>query len=144
MMSVPLKVSPQQIQEAPRKDYGKDPRLERLRRFFKKKNCPAHAFSETFLEAADLYSLDWRLLPSISFIESTGGKAFRNNNWFGWGIGPEKFPSVVAGIHWVGYRLGHSVLYKGKSLDTILKTYNPRVEYARKVKMVMQQIAPTA
>src|SRR2546422_10286610 len=72
-------------------DYRNDPRLHALLRFFAKAGCPAKAYSHVFLEAADAYALDWRLLPSISFVESTGGKSARNNNLFGWDSGNARF-----------------------------------------------------
>ena len=60
---------------SPAPDYRRDPRLKSLRSFFDKANCPAWKYSAVFLEAADTYDLDWRLLPSISYVESTGGKS---------------------------------------------------------------------
>jgi hypothetical protein len=121
-------------------DYRNDPRFARLRSFFTKANCPARHYAEVFLEAADRYALDWRLLPSLSFIESTGGKAARNNNLFGWG--QEVFPTPTAGIHAVGYRLANSSLYKDKDVEGILRTYNPDPDYPSRVKSVMRAIAP--
>ena len=64
-----------------------DPRLPLLERFFESSDAPAKAYSHVFLSEADLYDLDWRLLPSISFVETTGGKAAKNNNLFGWDCG---------------------------------------------------------
>ncbi len=96
--------------------------------------------AEVFLEAADAYELDWRLLPSLSFVETTGGKAARNNNWFGWDSGRTKFTSAAAGIHAVGYSLANAGAYRGKSLDGLLATYNPRPEYVKAVKAVMRTI----
>jgi hypothetical protein len=75
-------------------------------------------------------------------VETTGGKSARNNNLFGWDSGRARFPSPIAGIHAVGYRLSHSDLYKDKELDALLATYNPNLEYRRMVKSVMQRIAP--
>ena len=69
-----------------RSEPAKDPRLNFLRAFFKQGNCPAAELSPVFLEAADRYALDWRLLPSLSFVETSGGKAARNNNLFGWDL----------------------------------------------------------
>ena len=115
--------------------------MKRLEKFFQRAGCPAQKYSYTFLEAADAYDLDWRLLPSISFIESTGGKAARNNNLFGWDSGRAEFASPAAGIHTVGYRLSHSSLYRHKDLDGILATYNPDAEYGEKVKAVMRRIS---
>jgi len=103
--------------------------------------CPAKKFTRAFLEVADRYKLDWRLLPSLSFVESTGGKAARNNNMFGWGSGKTHFPSPVAGIEKVANRLALSKLYRNKTLDQMLATYNPDVTYAPKVKWVMGQIS---
>ena len=143
MVTVPWTLSPQQAAKAAAPDYRNDPRLQRLHRFFAGEGCPAHQFSDAFLEAADRYSLDWRLLPSISFVESSGGKALRNNNLFGWASGRAVFPSVVAGIHTVGYLLANSALYKDKNLDAVLATYNPDPAYALRVKSVMRRICPT-
>src|SRR5689334_18888943 len=76
----------------------RDPRLAFLRNFFAQGHCPALELSGVFLEAADRYGLDWRLLPSLSFIETSGGKAARNNNLFGWDSGKAAFSSAAACI----------------------------------------------
>jgi hypothetical protein len=141
--SAPLPVSPSQMPGHTTADYRQDPRLQTLRNFFDRCECPAASLSETFLEAADSYELDWRLLPSLSYVETTGGKSVRNNNLFGWDSGKAEFPSLKAGIHTVGYRLANSNLYRDKSLDELLATYNQDVDYGRKVKSVMRRIAPS-
>jgi len=138
----PIALSPQQPTKSPVSDYRKDPRFEALRKFFEKGDCPAKEYSHVFLEAADIYKLDWRLLPSISYVESTGGKASQNNNIFGWDSGRAHFLSPAAGIHAVGYYLSHAVQYRRKNLDQLLATYNPGPEYALRVKSVMRRIAP--
>ncbi len=117
-------------------------RLERLKAFFGKQDCPAKDYSGDFIAAAERYDLDWRLLPSISYLESTGGKAAKNNNLFGWNSGQTGFKSAAASIHEVGRRLARSHLYRSKNLDQLLATYNPTGDYAEKVKSVMRQIAP--
>src|SRR5437868_3562910 len=76
-----------------------DPRLARLRQFFNSHTCPLIKFAPDFLIAADENDLDWRLLPSISVLESGGGKNYRNRNVFGWRSGRHRFSSVRAGIH---------------------------------------------
>ena len=130
------------MQQQPPPDFRNDPRGEALRNFFVKMDCPARAYVEEFLIAADHYHLDWRLLPSISFVESTGGKVARNNNFFGWQSGKAHFDSPQAGIHSVGYQLSHSSLYRQKGTDAILATYNPNHQYGAAVKSVMRRIAP--
>ncbi len=138
----PIAVSPHQTPKSPIPDYRKDPRFQSLRRFFEVADCPAKEYAHVFLQAADIYKLDWRLLPSISFVESTGGKAAQNNNIFGWDSGRAHFSSPMAGIHTVGFYLSHAAQYKRKSLDQLLATYNPNSDYARRVKSVMRRISP--
>jgi hypothetical protein len=115
-----------------------DPRLSRLQKFFGDRDCPLRDSAKDFLVAADQNQLDWRLLPSISMIESSGGKYYGNNNVFGWGSCKEKFSSVRAGIHYVAAQLGKSRRYKGKDIDGKLQLYNPLPEYSQRVKAVMR------
>ena len=117
-----------------------DKRLSILQKFFRDNGCPLGRHAKDFIEAADRNHLDWRLLPSISMVESGGGKAYRNNNVLGWVNGEHKFPSVSAGIRTVAERLSYSRLYRHKNVDRILATYNPLPEYARRVKLMMRNI----
>ena len=119
----------------------RDTRLDAIRGFFERTGCPASEYSQVFLDAADDYSLDWRLLPSISFVESTGGKAAPHNNIFGWDNGRSQFSSPTAAIWGVAYQLGQSRLYRHRSLNRLLAIYNHNPAYAAKVKSVMLQIA---
>lgn len=137
MVAVPVAVAPL---TGPETDYKKDPRFAILRSFFSKADCPARHYAEVFLAAADRYNLDWRLLPSISYVESTGGKSAKNNNLFGWGTA--SFSTPTASIHAVGYRLANSALYRDKDLDGVLSTYNRNADYPQLVKSVMRRIAP--
>ncbi len=120
-----------------------DPRLVRLRQFLAERDCPINDYAEDFIEAADRNELDWRLLPSISFIESSGGKAYQNNNVFGWNSCRGRFKSVRAGIHYVADKLANSEPYKEKTVDEKLFIYNPRLEYGKLVRSVMATISPT-
>ncbi len=121
-----------------------DPRVVRLKQFFAERECPIDKYAADLIRAADDNDLDWRLLPSISFVESSGGKYFQNNNVFGWNSCKEpRFRSVREGIHYVASMLGNSGLYKQKSLDTVLRTYNPEQGYSALVKSVMRTISDT-
>ncbi len=135
----PATVSPMHFSQG--SEVHQDARLDAVRGFFEKTGCPAREYSQAFLDAADDYSLDWRLLPSISFVESTGGKAAPHNNIFGWDNGRSRFSSPTAAIWGVAYQLGHSKLYRDRSLNQLLALYNPNPGYAAKVKSAMQQIA---
>lgn len=123
---------------------GPDPRTIRLRRFLSKLHCPVATMSEDFVQAADDNQLDWRLLPSIAVIESSGGKAYKNNNIFGWRQGDEVFPTIRAGLNQVAYKLGRSPLYRSRSSLAKLRLYNPNEEYPGNVMAVMNRISPLA
>ena len=122
----------------------KDPRLGFLRVFFAQSHSPILELAPVFLEAADAHGLDWRLLPSLSFVESSAGKSAKNNNLFGWDSGRAAFSSATACIHSVAASLKNSAIYRHKDLDGILRTYNRSLGYARRVKDVMRRIAPAA
>ena len=141
LLATPITISIQQpspkSQPAP-----DDPRLRLIWQYFADRDCPLRDSAADFVVAADQNELDWRLLPSISMIESSGGKDYRNNNVFGWDSCRESFPSVQAGIHFVASKLGRSKLYKDKTVDQKLVTYNPQPDYAPRVKAVMRALGP--
>jgi hypothetical protein len=122
--------------------FRRDPREIRLERFFAAKDAPAQKLAKEFVLAADRHGLDWRLLPSIAFVESTGGKAYKNNNMFGWQNGDHRFQSISHSIDHIAERLANSHYYRNKSLDQMLYTYNPVPGYRERVKTVMEQLGP--
>ncbi len=65
-----------------------DERVSKLRAFLESYESPLVPFARDFVEVADKYDLDWRLLPAISGTESTFGKRFPQGSYnpFGWGI----------------------------------------------------------
>jgi hypothetical protein len=141
LVAGPAVVSCQQYKASVRVDQN-DPRLVRIEQYFAKRDCPLRAAAADFLVAADQNALDWRLLPSISMIESSGGKDYRNNNVLGWDSCQKSFASVRAGIHFVAAQLAQSVRYKNKDLDAKLRVYNPLPGYPQKVKAVMAALGP--
>lgn len=121
-----------------------DPRAIRLKKFLNTLHCPVSSMADDFIHAADDNHIDWRLLPSISVIESSGGKAYRNNNIFGWANGDYLFPTVRSGIHQVAFKLGKSTLYRNLDTARKLHYYNPNPEYPGNVIAVMNRISPAA
>jgi hypothetical protein len=119
-----------------------DPRLVRLEKYFEEKQCPVKTLARDFVYAADRHKLDWRLLPSIAFVESSGGKTFRNNNIFGWNNGDHRFRNVKESIHTVAERLANSHHYRNKPIEKILTTYNPVPGYRDRVMEVMDDLGP--
>jgi hypothetical protein len=113
-----------------------------LRTFLKNKHCPDQAYAELFVSEADAYGLDWRLLPSLAFVESGGGRAARGNNLFGWANGKSTFNSIGDAIHTVASTLAHGKAYRGKNLEAKLATYNHGANYPAMVLEIMRQISP--
>lgn len=115
-------------------------RHERLRTFFHHYRSRLVDYTDHFILSADLFELDWRLLPSLAITE-TGGKNPGNNNVFGWGNGTIRFHSIEESIVAVAKSLAHDLPYKGKSLFDKLRAYNPanRV-YPEAVLRVMRQV----
>ncbi len=120
---------------------GLDPRIDRLERFFKIYHCPAPHDTSEYLRAADGYGLDYRLLPAVSIRETLCGMTERqqNNRW-GYHPGRQSFPSIEVGIDFLARRLSQHPLYKGKTLQDKLFTYNPLPAYPDEVKRIMRQI----
>jgi len=115
-----------------------------LRKFLRDKHCPDQEFSEVFIAEADAHHLDWRLLPSLAFVESGGGRTSRGNNLFGWANGKKSFTSIGESIHTVASHLAHGIPYRGKDTGGKLAAYNQSTDYSAMVLSIMHQISPRA
>ena len=103
--------------------------------YFGKYDLPAEGYGMDMVVAADKYGLDWRLLPALAKLETTGGKhTCKNpkgiNNWFGWGSCRIGFDSVeesfdVIAMNLTGNNPKTESYYKDKSIEKILEVYNP-------------------
>jgi hypothetical protein len=120
--------------------YEPDPRADRLNAFFRAYNCPKPHHVQDYIRAADIYGLDYRLLPAISVRETTCGLAERDNNRWGYHPGRRTFPSIGEGINFLARQLAEHPPYAGKSLRQKLFTYNPRPSYPAEVERLMRQI----
>lgn len=95
----------------------KKEKVEKIRKYLSKRNSPLADYAEDFVEAAEYYSIDYRLVAAISIIESGGGKNnFRPYNAWGWG--KKTFNSWKDGIWNVSRGLS---LYYSRGLDTPAK-----------------------
>ena len=104
------------------------------------RGCPARAYAQLFVDVSDENGLDWRLLPVLAFLETTGGKTARSNNLFGWDNGNAEFESPQESIRFVGSRLGESSLYLGQPLSVGLRRHNQRRSYAKAVRKMMRKL----
>ena len=93
-------------------------KAQKIELFFRvnRNNAPLSEYAEKFVEVANKYNLDYRLLPAIATVESNGGKNnFRSYNAWGWGN--KGFSSFEEGIETVGR--GLKTGYKDKGRDTV-------------------------
>lgn len=64
-----------------------DNRAKLLAKYLSKYNSPLQYHAQDFIDAANKYNLDWKLLPSIAGVESTFGKQIPGGyNGWGWGV----------------------------------------------------------
>jgi hypothetical protein len=117
-----------------------DPRVVRVRRFFQKHDCPVAKYSALFVRVADENKLDWRLLPTLAFLESTGGKNYKHNNIFGWNSGKTRFTSIPDGICLVARALSQYNVYAHKTTVQKIRVYNMHSRYLHRALEVMGEI----
>lgn len=102
-----------------------------IKGFFEQYKAILANHSQTFVEVADKYNLDYRLLPAIAMQESNGGKKVIKNSYnpFGYGIYGDlvvRFQSWEEAIERVGKALKED--YIGQGLTTpvkIMAKYTP-------------------
>lgn len=119
-----------------------DPRLLKLQTFLCERDSPIQHLAQDFLIAADRYGVDWRLLPAIAMVESSGGKYHPHGNIFGWDNGLEEFSSIHTSIYEIAEKISHMRWYKDKDLDGVLWMYNPVPGYSDRIKNTMRTIDP--
>ncbi len=62
-----------------------DPRIIAMRKFLEDYHSPMSPYAKTFIDEADKYGLDWRLVASISGVESAFGNLIPSGSNNGWG-----------------------------------------------------------
>jgi len=119
-------------------------KAQKIELFFRenRRNAPLADYSEKFVEVANKYELDYRLLPAIATVESGGGKSnFRSYNAWGWGN--KGFTSFEEGIEIVGKGLKTGYIDKGRdTVEEIAPVYCPPnyKNWARSVNQFMLEI----
>jgi hypothetical protein len=114
-----------------------------LRTFLRERHCPDEEFTEVFIAEADAHGLDWRLLPSLALIETSGGRTLKGNNIFGWANGKQPFNTIGDAIHTVASTLSSGRAYRGKNIEGKLAAYNQGTDYPAMVLAIMRQISPS-
>lgn len=115
-----------------------DDRADKIDAYFSNLKLPLAGYGASMVAAADKYNLDWRILPALAMLETTGGKNLcentrngtRNHNPLGFGgcslyfaTFEDAFEAAAKTISGNGENTSH--LYSGKSVEEILEVYNP-------------------
>jgi len=123
------------VEESPMIDgFSQQERIEKLENYFKSYNMPAADYARAFVTYADQYGIDWTLVATIAYLESTG---FQNPcdkvsySGLGWGSCKINFSSFEESIRVVSMNLAGKneatkKYYENKTPEEILHTYNPR------------------
>ncbi len=98
-----------------------DRRVDKLKAFLESYDSPMADSAEAFVEIADKYGLDWKLVPAIAGVESTFGKNIPGGSYnaYGWANGAYAFESWEESIEVVSKALKEK--YVDKGLDTPFK-----------------------
>ena len=123
---------------------------EAIDTFFASRNSPLEGYGMKFVEEAEKNDIDWRLLASISVIESNAGKQAckkADNSVLGYGSCKIDFKSIDHSIEVVSMKIsGNDSRYYHDKMTTpqILRKYNSVIPtYVQKVTKVMKMIDPT-
>ena len=121
-----------------------DRRLEALEIFLTGYDSPLANDAQTFIEVADKYELDWRLLPAIAGLESTFGHRIAPDTYnpFGWGGGYIEFASWAEAIKTVGKGLAEDYVTRGLvTPEQIMARYcPPNGSWARGIRYFMDEL----
>lgn len=124
-----------------------DYRVKVLRRYLESYNSPLASYAESFIENADKYNLDWKLVAAISGLESGFGQQipYGTYNGWGWGIyGTNRiyFKSWDAGISTVseGLRVKYMDTWGAQDVYQIGRIYAASPTWAQRVTFFMNQI----
>lgn len=114
-----------------------DERAKVLADYFTSYNSPFQYQAQDFIDAADAYGVDWKLVPAIAGVESTFGKESYGFNAWGWGIYGDNtldFKSWRDGIYTVTAGLKKGYIDKGLTDPySMNKAYAASPAWGRKV-----------
>jgi len=126
-----------------------DSRIVRLGSYLKEYNSPLAPYAAKFVNSADKYGVDWRLLVAISGNESGFGRVYvrGSHNAYGWGGGYIYFKSWEEGIETINRKIYEDYYKRGKSpltLEQFGKIYSGQPSWPQwvgKIRRFMNQIS---
>lgn len=132
----------------PQNEKTPDSRVRILKEFLGQYNSPLVPFATDFVEIADKYDLDWKLVAAISGVESTFGKQIPYNSYNGWGWGiygnnTIRFSSWTEGIETVSKGLRENYLDKWGATNVyeIGRIYAASPRWASNVNYFIEKIS---
>jgi len=124
-----------------------DQRVIILRKYLEGWNSPLAEYAGVFVEQADKYNLDWRLVAAISGLESSFGVKIPYDSYNGWGWGIYgnhvlRFNSWPEGIETISKGLRENYLRNYSESDPYIigPTYAASPTWAQRVTFFMNQI----
>lgn len=127
-----------------REEVNFDYRVYSLQNYLESHNSPLSEHAESFVEYADTYNLDYRMVPAITGVESTFGKRIPHNSYnaYGWANGEYRFVSWEDSIGHVSMTLKTKYIEKGAaSISKIARRYAPPSKtWGNNVKFFMKKI----
>ncbi len=122
-----------------------DPRAYILKNYLAQFDSPLQNHAQDFIDAADFYQMDWKLVPAIAGVESTFGKRIPGGfNGWGWGVyGTQAiyFTSWTDGIYTVSKGLKENYINKGLTEPFAMnRIYAASPTWGSKVSYFMTQI----
>jgi hypothetical protein len=126
---------------------GFDNRVKIVERYLTKYDSPMVGDAKYFIEYADKYNLDWRLVLAISGVESTYGKQIPPASYNGWGWGVYgdnviRFNSWEDGIRTVSQGLREKYMDKwgGDNINEIGAIYASSPHWSNSVNIHLSMI----
>jgi len=140
-------VSSSDTQNPNLKQIGLDSRVKILTNFLKQYDSPLTPYAADFVQMADKYNLDWKLVAAISGVESTFGKEIPPDSYNAWGWGVygdnvTRFNSWDEGIDTIsqGLRERYMDEWGGKDIYGIGANYASSKAWAGHVEFYMDKI----
>lgn len=123
---------------------AEDNRGERLKKYLQSYNSPLAPYSFFIVKTADRYSLDWKLIPAISGLESSFGKRIPYNsfNAYGWDSGRYYFEDWQDGIEIVSKALRENYIDKwgAETVEQIGPIYAESPTWSQRVAYFIREI----
>ena len=124
-----------------------DNRVMTLKAFLEENNSPLSSSAQVFVDTADQYNIDWKLVAAISGVESTFGLAIpeRSYNAWGWGVYGDNviyFSSWDDGIETISEGLRERYMNQrgAQNVYQIGSTYASSPTWAQRVVFYMEKI----